>query len=305
MTVSTLEPIVEYQWKIAVEVLTELLKKFEGTVSTRAVRGALESRGIPEARELVARLKSVDFDARDAPSVAMRWYHFGRSFLTEENYRQAQKSQEVEAGKAEEEGEAERVTDEEPGEEVSIPEKRKRRAEERRLTTYIVPILVELYDADLSPETYVFDVQSEKSGGDFENVDLLAVHWRSAQIVDLVTVEVKLRFTSLLVQQACNYCRFSDRVWIALPVKATIAKDAAAELRAAEPLLFDHVVNVGLGILACHKGAGKAYDVFPIHWPRRNVVDPLERERFLERYRTHFEKGGVVPAESKRFPRVE
>ena len=97
----------------------------------------------------------------------------------------------------------------------------------------------------------------DRPGSEFENVDVIAVHWRSDEVAEIVTVEVKLDFTARAVQQASNYRRFSDRVWLAVPVTAKLTL-AANELRETDPLLFDHVVDVGLGILACRKSRGAA-----------------------------------------------
>jgi hypothetical protein len=294
----------------AIKVLTDLLKKNDGTVGTRVLSRGLENQHLPDVPELVNRLKVFDFDSPDQRPVPFRWYHLGRSFLTESKYREAQASQEEEAEKAEEQ---ERIAVE-PGEEgdqsqdeVSAPEKKKRRAEERRMGTYIKSTLVELYDSEYVPDDidFVFDVSAERSGGDFENVDLLAIHWRSTEAIDFVSVEVKLRFGPHVVQQARNYCRFSERVWIAVPVDAKTAKDAATELRAADPLLFDHVVEIGLGILVCRRGQGGAYEVFPIHWPRRNSPDSLERSRFVERYRSQLQEAEVLPKEERSYPRLK
>ncbi len=69
-------------------------------------------------------------------------------------------------------------------------------------------------------------------------------------------------------------------------------------------LLFEHVVEAGLGILACHRGRGGAYDVFPIHWPRRNVVDAREREELVKRYRPQFEESGVIPPVARSYPKL-
>jgi hypothetical protein len=76
------------------------------------------------------------------------------------------------------------------------------------------------------------------------------------------------------------------------------------ELRARDQLLFEHVIETGLGILACHKGRGGAYDVFPIHWPQRNVVDPRAKEDLVKRYRPQFEEAGVVPPIARSYPRL-
>jgi hypothetical protein len=52
-------------------------------------------------------------------------------------------------------------------------------------------VLENIYQSEHTPEDsdYVFDVHSDRPGSEFENVDLLAVHWRSAKSVELVAVE--------------------------------------------------------------------------------------------------------------------
>lgn len=294
---------------VGAEVLREMLARSrEGVVSTQSVRKELEARNIPEALELIARLKI--YDHAGSGDGQPRWYHLGRSFLTEAKYHEAQRSQEEGAKQAEAADEAAAetsVADDTADDEAEIAaprERKKRRREEARLGAYIVPVLEELYDDEASPDNYVFDVHAARGGNDFENVDLLAIHWRSPKAIDIVTVEVKLKFTAFLVQQARNYTRFSERVWIALPVDATTSRDAATELRAQDQLLFEHVVEVGLGILGCHRGRGGAYDVFPIHWPRRNAVDPREREEFVRRYRPQFEESGVIPPVVRSYPKL-
>jgi hypothetical protein len=148
----------------------------------------------------------------------------------------------------------------------------------------------------------VFDVHNGRAGNEFENVDVMAVHWRSSKVVELVTVEVKLEFTARLVQQARNYGRFCDRVWLAVPVLAEAA-DAAGALREFDPMLFEHVVDTGLGILACRRRPGRSYEVLPVHWPRRMRPDLVEKDGFLERYRRQFEQAGVLaPRSGHRFP---
>ena len=126
-------------------------------------------------------------------------------------------------------------------------------------------------------------------------------------IVELVTVEVKTDFTPPLVQQASSYKRFSDRVWIAvpIPVPGVDPADAAEAIRDHDRLLFDHVVDLGLGILACRRERGSAYRVFPVHWPRKLEPYPVEREAFLERYRAHLEEAQVLrPVSGARYPAI-
>lgn len=122
--------------------------------------------------------------------------------------------------------------------------------------------------------------------------------------MELVAVEVKLDFTPRLVQQARNYARFADRVWLAVPITAD-AGDAAAAVREYDPSLFEHVVETGLGILVCRRRPGKSYEIMPIQWPRRIVPDPLEKAMFLERYRRTFESARVIePRGRGRYPKL-
>lgn len=80
---------------------------------------------------------------------------------------------------------------------------------------------------------------------------------------------------------------------------------AAAELRAMDDRLFDHVVDLGLGVLACRRRQGRAYEVVPIHWPVRSVPEPLEREMFVEWHRGLLEEAGAVaPRASGDYPRL-
>jgi hypothetical protein len=295
-------------WDIGTQTLRELLQQGGGTTSSRALRQALERKNVPDARRLVVSLKFFDFDAPlEAGSLKppFRWYSHARSFYTEEAFAKLQNLQEQKATKA---AEQVAVVDapEEDTEEVEAPvkERRRNRQEERRLGTYVVSTLENIYQSECTPEDapYVFDVHNDRAGTEFENVDVMAAHWRSTKVVELVTVEVKLEFTARLVQQARNYGRFSDRVWLAVPVLAE-AGDAAGALREFDPLLFEHVIDTGLGILACRRRPGRSYDVMPVHWPRRARPDAIEKEAFLERYRRQFEQAGVLaPRGGHRFP---
>src|SRR5262249_31436121 len=49
--------------------------------------------------------------------------------------------------------------------------------------------------------------------------------------------------------------RFADRVWLAVPVLAEVA-EASSALRDFDPLQFEHVIDVGLGILAYRRRSG-------------------------------------------------
>jgi len=292
-------------WLTALQVLQELLLRHGGCVSSRALRSVLESRGVANARDVVVSLRYFDFDAPDdqVPKPSFRWHGHAKSFYSPERYQKLQQEQAIEASNAEQ---SEIVAYQEPDEEDEVEprEKPKYRQEERRLGTYVLSALENIYQSDQTPEdsSYVFDVHNDRPGTEFENVDLLAVHWRSGKCVELVAVEVKLDFTARLVQQARNYGRFADRVWLAVPVLAE-ATEASTALRDFDPMLFEHVVDVGLGILACRRRPGRSYDVVPVHWPRRMHPDPAEKELFLERYRKHFETASVIaPRDGRRYP---
>ena len=296
-------------WTVGTQVLQELLQKSGGVVSSLALRHALEQRNISDARRLVVSLKYYDFDAPPEdgrPKPAFRWYSHAKSFYTEERFAKLQRAQEQQATTAEQSEQAAVAEAEgEEDEQDALPKERRRnRQEERRLGTYVVSALENIYQSDHTPDEapYVFDVHSDRAGTEFENVDVMAAHWRSPKVVELVTVEVKLDFTARLVQQARNYARFSDRVWVAVPVLAE-ASDASAALREFDPLLFEHVIDTGLGILACRRRPGRSYEVLPVHWPRRTRADAVEKEAFLERYRRHFEQAGVLaPRGGHRYP---
>jgi hypothetical protein len=292
-------------WNTGVQVLHDLLQKSGGIVSSLALRQALEQKGVPDARGLVLTLKFFDFDAPDEgrPKPSFRWYSHARSFYSEDRYAKLQKTQEQKASSAEQAAVA-AVEPEEEEPETPQKERRRNRQEEGRLGSYVVSALENIYQSDHIPQDapYVFDVHSDRAGSEFENVDVMAVHWRSPKVVELVAVEVKLEFTARLVQQARNYGRFCDRVWIAVPVLAE-ASDASGALREFDPLLFEHVIDVGLGILACRRRPGRSYEVLPVHWPRRTRPDPVEKEGFLERYRKHFEQAEVLaPQGGRRYP---
>jgi hypothetical protein len=293
-------------WEMGTQVLRDLLQQNAGVVSSLALRQALERKKVPDARRLVVTLKYFDFDAPQEDGNVrppFRWYSHARSFYTEEAFARLQTAQEVKATKAEQVAAAD-VEPEEEEQDTPVKERRRNRQEERRLGTYVVSTLENIYQSDHAPEDapYVFDVHNDRAGTEFENVDVMAAHWRSPKCVELVTVEVKMEFTARLVQQARNYTRFSDRVWIAVPVLAEAA-DAAGALREFDPLLFEHVIDAGLGVLACRRRPGRSYEALPVHWPRRMRPDPVEKEAFLERYRRQFEQAGVLaPRGGRHYP---
>lgn len=280
-----------------------MLDSPDGIISNWRLRPQLEQRGIVNARNMASKLKRYDFDEIN-PKFAtppFRYYYLGRSFYTENAHRQAEAEAdakaEAAADAAEREAEAEtRDTD------LTTKKKRNRR-EEARLCKYIEKALMEIYDTESGPDVEIaFDVQDERPGAEFENVDLLAIHWRTDEVIELVAVEAKLEFSAKLVLQASNYRRFAHRVWAALPVSSD---EPGVELREYDPLLFEHVLEQGIGILACRKRQGGAYDVWPIKWPRLNQLDSIAKDDFIERYRPTFEKAGVVPSQEQTFrPRL-
>lgn len=289
-------------WSIVLHVLKDLLEP-KGSASSIAVARELKRHHqIEDPRPLIVALTYVDREdllARGLEVPSFDFHHLGRSFYTEARYRE--ELAQVEAETEREADDASRsVAAVEPS--VELPPPRAYRQDEARLTTYVKRALDDLYANDRSSEdtAYVFDVHSERAGSAFENVDVLALHWRSATIVDIVSVEVKLEFVPQVVQQALNYLRFSNRVWIAIPVSSDPGQ-AAQELRDKNPRLFDYVVSSGLGVLACHRRQGRSYDVFPVHWPKWHDSDPLERELFVERYRSRLEEAGVIERKKKQF----
>jgi len=285
----------EADLQTAIEVLGVLLAENSGCVSSLALRKALERKGIEEARQLVVHLRLSDGSPR------LSVHHSGRSFYSAEKYQDLERERE----KAAEAASQNEDTQPRPSAEGET-ERRANRQQEARLVTYVCDALEEIYSTEFSPEDrrIAFDVHNTRAGGDYENVDLIAVDWRSPAHVDLVTVEVKLQFSPQLIQQASNYCRFSDRVWIAVPIQADLL-DAATELRESSPRLFDQVIERGLGVLACRRTYGRSYTVLPIQWPRRLTIDPVERHEFVERHRDCLEEAGVVPPRrTDRYPRI-
>lgn len=165
---------------------------------------------------------------------------------------------------------------------------------------------LETIDAsDFAPpdKQVAFDVHNFRAGTSYENLDVIAVHWRTEQIIEVIAVEVKLDVSAALVQQACNDQRFAHRAWFAVPVNAPAA-EAALSLRESDPRLFELVSDVGLGILGCHRRQGRSYAVFPLHWARLGALDRVERSEFVERHRTVFEEAGVVAPRQDGFPKI-
>lgn len=290
-----------YDWNLAFGVLGALLTDNNGCVSSTALRRELENRGVADARALVVELKFYDPESgreRGIPVPNFRFRHLGRSFYSEEKYDQERKKQND--ATIQEADDASRQVSVAAAEESPIS--RTNRQDEARLVTYVKSALEDLYSTDATPEDspFVFDVHSARKGTSFENVDVIAIHWRSSNVCELITVEVKLEFNPQAVQQALNYSRFSHRAWIAVQAET----DSNSYLREVDPRLFEYAISRGLGILACRRRQGRSYEVFPVHWPLRNEPDSLEKEEFLERYREQFETAGVIEREKKPLPRL-
>jgi hypothetical protein len=290
-------------WCTALMVLKQHLTGADGSVSSLALGRELVSRGIKDPKPILIKLKFNNFDEDwdqrlERPDFS--YTHKGRTFFSADALRSLQGATESQAEQAAQLAPVEMVEVE--------PSRRRNRQEEARLVTYIKGALEDIYDTEFRPADddvpFAFDVHNERGGSDLENVDLIGFHWRSETVVDTVTVEAKLDFTARLVQQANNYRRFSNRVWIAVPCTSAV-HEAAAELREVDSILFDYVVELGMGILACRKAKGRSYEVFPIQWPAPNRIDALATEAFIERYRQVFEDGHVVPKRApRRFPKV-
>ena len=282
-------------WELGFRLLGDHLSSHDGCISTVALVRELRKHGIDDPRPLVVALQFFDPDSspeRGISAPSFKFGHLGRSFYSEERYRQELKNQEK--ATAEEAEDASREVSGISPEEVKIP----RAYREARLVTYVKSALEEVYASDVGPEDtdFVFDVHSARKGISFENVDLIAVHWRSSSFLEFITVEVKLEFSAQVVQQALNYTRFSHRVWVAVLVET----DQENELPKRFPALFDYAVSQGLGVLACRRRKGRRYEVRPVHWPLRNQPDPLAEEEFIERYREQLEKAEAVDTKEKR-----
>lgn len=274
------------EWSKAIELLKKLLNKNEGSVSTRQMKEELNALNLTEVELILSQMKYSKTSHGENDN-KFCWYYRGRSFLSEKAF----------AALVAEEEAVELETQIPQADDDSIEEvrDRKRSNEEHRLGNYVVTALEELYDSDYSPESYVFDVHNERPSGNYRNVDLVAVDWRTASHYELISVEVKLGFTAQLIQQAASYLRFSHRVWVAVPVPSNADPAwASSMIRDEDPLLYDHAIDLGIGILACRKAKGRSYEVFPIQWPKLNKPNQLEIHHFTESYRRHFEEALVL-----------
>jgi len=282
-------------WELGFRVLGEQLSLHDGCISTVALGRELKKQGIENPRPLVVALQFFDPESTgERPAPNFRFGHLGRSFYSKERYEQELKNQEK--ATAEEAEDAGRKAFTTTPEEITI--RPANRQEEARLVKYVKSALEELYASDAGPEetAFVFDVHSARKGNSFENVDLIAVHWRSRNFCDLIALEVKLEFSAHAVHQALSYTRFSHRAWVAVLVESGLR----AELPQRYPALFEYAISRGLGVLACRRLQGRSCEVFPVHWPLRNQSDPVQEEEFTERYREQFEEAEVLEREQKR-----
>lgn len=290
------DSVSEAQLSVAKAVLNELLESTSGTVPLKKVRDGLTNRGIINVNELIGQLR-----LQDSELLGQKIYFQKNKFFSADAYRvfqdRAVKAAEEAAANAPPTAEAD------PEAVESAPKKREHRQEEARLVSYLKPAMEEIYLSDVKPDSeYVFDVHNDRAGTDYENVDVLAVHWRGRDIAELIAVEAKLEFSAKLVQQANNYRRFADRVWIAVPVRVSLDK-AATWLRLENPLLFDYLVDLGIGIFACRRGMGKRYEIQAIQWPRQCQPSKIERQEFIKRHRDCLEEAKVVaPENHQSFP---
>lgn len=292
-------------WAGALQILKDLLVRNNGCVSSTALRRELERKGVTDSKPVVVKLSY--FDPEQGPDSGLAlpdfpFRHRGRSFYTPDAFAQAERATATRADAASAiASEMPPSPDEVMSDEVEAVPRRVAKQEEARLVTYIRDDLALIYESEFLPETaeHMFDVHNERGGSDFENVDLLGFHWRSPEIVETIVVEAKLNFSARLIQQATNYQRFANRVWIALPCSS------AEELRESDERLFDFVVERGLGVLACIKRRGRSYEVQAIHWPRYQRIDSLEHTALIERHRGTFEEAKVVaPLAHARFPKM-
>lgn len=291
----------------AYEILQGSLRDQGGIVSSKILKGGLAkelSIEDEEASNLLYKLRFFSEDAAEQIGLKdAKTFHHGRSFYSPEKYDEAMAPTEQEFAEKEE-----RFDEWESGDESQLRKRDpKRNGEEARLGGYVKTWLEDNYTTEFTPEEteyeYVFDVHTNRPGGSFENVDLIAVHWLDDRVFEVVTVEVKLAFHPGAVYQACSYARFSHRVWVACPVSAGF-RDAGSALQMSNPELFDHVVAQGIGILACVRapGRGGSYQPIPVHWPRLQSPDNFQKMRFQERYRPQFEEARVLESQKRRYP---
>jgi hypothetical protein len=277
----------------AVKQVSDLLKQGNGVVSTRRVKEVFSSE--PEFLNfeqggldgLISQLKVVDWE--NYPQNTTRFHHQGRSFYSQEKYAEEQKAQQSES--------PDLCLTLSPGALQPQPQLREYTQAEQRIVESVCDALRTIYGTEYGPEAdYVFDVHNNRGGDQYENVDVLALDWRSDSHVELIAVEAKTSFNVQVVHQATHYMRFADRSWIAVKIDGELQK-ASSELRGENPSLFDYVLKLGIGILACkrRRGNNARYEVLPIHWPSTSKWDPFERRRFIERYQEQLQSAKALP----------
>lgn len=138
--------------------LNDLLTSNKGCVSTTALRRELENHGIADAQPVLVELKFFDPESsreRGIPVPNFKFHHLGRSFYSEERYKQELKKQEEATTK--EADAASRQVSVTPPEEPTVS--RTNRQEEARLVAYVKSALEDLYSSEAIPEdrTIVFD----------------------------------------------------------------------------------------------------------------------------------------------------
>jgi len=271
------------------EILVDLLAP-TGVVSTMKLKVKLREAGHENANAICDQLSRQN----------NQWKKHDKSFYTPQRLETLLKEESEEKSEVKEalSANADLPEEDDLEERVALKAKHKRKAEERRLCeNYIHPFLTELYETEHKPhETEcAFVVQDQRPSSSLRNVDLVAVQWRTPEFVELITVEAKLSFSAQLVQQAANYIRFSHRVWIAVVVNAgTDVGEIAQSLYDKDPLLFEYVVSLGLGIIACQKAKGGSFNCYAVQWPKKQSPDEFEKASFIEDYRETFEEAGLL-----------
>lgn len=267
------------------KILSDLLLD-NGSVSIRKLKSKLREYNHNEVDTIVEALSQ----AED------KWCKTGRSFFTLERAKTIEDSNS-------EENECSQDTEETENEKIDQLERRRRPSPEKRLCEqYILPYLSSIYYSSYNHDDHevAFCVQDLRPSEQFRNVDLIAINWRSDENVELVTVEAKMEFNAQVVQQAANYSRFSHRVWIAVVVESSIEVETMIpSLREQDPLLFEYILALGLGVIACQRKQGNGFECYAVQWPRKQNPDEFEKQHFLDCYRGTFEKAGVLTSTKK------
>ena len=125
------------------ETLLDMLRQQEGCVSTRVLRRHFQAKGIRNVTEIIAKLKFYELD--DTGPDARRHYHRGRSFYSEEAYRQLEENTRAAA-----DAEAKEADAETPDAKIPVPP-REYRQDEARLVTYVKGRLDDLYATEFGP----------------------------------------------------------------------------------------------------------------------------------------------------------